>query len=742
MTTNTARIPSFRASTFWLAALSLAIGWGIRGNFGHEYGAMLPGALTAIAVCLLSGREDWRERVAFFGCFGALGWGFGGSISYMQVIGYTLSGHWPSQYYGFFGLFCIGFLWASMGGAGTALPAVLDRNKLTELFKPMLFIFATWFAMGLMVGPLSRLLMVWTQLYETTENGQHLLTLDRTLETTGIFIAMVLYNLFSPILCWFMERPSFAGIEVLHEAAWHRHESPFWWFDADWMQAFFALIGVCLFDLVNRKGERAWVLAILAGGSAVSGYLVYKVLAIAGLASRIGSALTRKLGDPESLVAPKSGDAYLPDPENYLKNWPQFFEDLPFLIGPLLGCIIGAIVYFSIWGKFRCGSSLFLHMAAGWLICFLIFPTLLGIRMTPPRSDDWAGITGVFLGTTIWAVRSGHTPVALASVVCGFIGGIGFSGIQMLRLGLMRLGNGYAADTPEQDALHAAGPETIYAAEGAVHNTARTIQESSAFWQHWQSANWHSWLEQSYGFANGIAVAVALGILATRVKPLKNGDGPRRVWTEAFAAFFVLIGVTYFNLFKNVREWTKPEEKMVPENMKMPLVEFIEMSAASWFNITYLLFAIALIWLMRTHVKRGIAIVPATALGKGQLIYLVLLWAMVIGNLERALAAFHEQRIITEWVIMVNAVIVTLLILCTPRRDDHVPLVDAAPFKNLLGRAVLVTVIAMPIIVTVEFGVTRMLYDDNFVGHGGYGTRFGSQASWRIKPNIKADEGR
>ena len=122
-----------------LVALSLSIGWGIRGNYGHETGAMFPGALAAIAACLLSGRADWRERVVYFAFFGAFGWAFGGSISYMQVIGYTHSGHLPSQLYGFAGLFVIGFLWGSLGGGGTALPAVLDRRRLTEMFVPLLF---------------------------------------------------------------------------------------------------------------------------------------------------------------------------------------------------------------------------------------------------------------------------------------------------------------------------------------------------------------------------------------------------------------------------------------------------------------------------------------------------------------------------------------------------------------------------------------------------------------------------
>jgi len=95
-TTMEKAVPS-RAWTFLLlTGLSLWLGWGIRGNFGHEYGAMMPGALAAMAAVLLSGRDDWHPRIAYFAMFAALGWSFGGSISYMQVVGYTHSGHSPS----------------------------------------------------------------------------------------------------------------------------------------------------------------------------------------------------------------------------------------------------------------------------------------------------------------------------------------------------------------------------------------------------------------------------------------------------------------------------------------------------------------------------------------------------------------------------------------------------------------------------------------------------------------------
>jgi hypothetical protein len=96
------RMPGAQPAAVFLVALSLSIGWGIRGNFGHESGAMLPGALAALAACLLSGRGDWRQKAPYFALFGGLGWAFGGSIAYMYCISFAGSEHWPRASLGFF----------------------------------------------------------------------------------------------------------------------------------------------------------------------------------------------------------------------------------------------------------------------------------------------------------------------------------------------------------------------------------------------------------------------------------------------------------------------------------------------------------------------------------------------------------------------------------------------------------------------------------------------------------------
>ena len=129
---------AFRAPAVLLVMLSLSIGWGIRGNYGHEAGAMLPGALAAIAMALVSGREDWRRRIPFFALFGALGWAFGGSIAYMVPPSYTQSGQLATQVYGFFSTFLEAFLWAGMGGAITAFAAVEEMENMTAIFRPLI----------------------------------------------------------------------------------------------------------------------------------------------------------------------------------------------------------------------------------------------------------------------------------------------------------------------------------------------------------------------------------------------------------------------------------------------------------------------------------------------------------------------------------------------------------------------------------------------------------------------------
>src|SRR5262249_14657681 len=214
------------------------------------------GAVAAMAAVLLSKREDWIRRVACFAMFGAIGWAFGGSISYMIVIAYTHSGHSLSVWYGFVCLFVIGFLWGAIGGAGTALPAFLNRERLAEFFVPLTAIFCAWWADNFV--------------------EDHLLDPDKM---------------------------------------------PFAKYDTDWTSALVAIVVVLIRFAVRRRLDQA--------------------------------------------------------------------------------------------------ERLILYMAVGWWVAFLVLPVGLGIRMTPPRGDSWAGNLGMVLGMLLYFQRQNLRGLLFAALMTG-----------------------------------------------------------------------------------------------------------------------------------------------------------------------------------------------------------------------------------------------------------------------------------------------------------------------------------
>ena len=116
--------------------------------------------------------------------------------------------------------------------------------------------------------------------------------------------------------------------------------------------------------------------------------------------------------------------------------------------------------------------------------------------MTPPRGDNWAGCVGLAAGLLIFCWRYDLDGLALASLISGFIGGVGFSLGQFLKLLNIRTG---------------------------------------------LQTNWHSVMEQTQGLFHGIAVAVTMGLLSV-IAPQNSNALPVPAWTGTFATGFVLIG--------------------------------------------------------------------------------------------------------------------------------------------------------------------------------------------------------
>jgi len=517
-----------------LVALSLSIGWGVRGNWGHEYGAMIPGALAAIAAVVVSGRQDWFRRVGFFGFFGAVGWSFGGSISYMKVIAYTHSGHTESVFYGFACLFLIGFIWAAFGGAGSALPAFLDRARLTELLIPTLVVFAAWLAQDQL-----------TSIY--------LQGLDEQVAAGKL-----------------------SAEQLTDQTAWMN------WHDSDWLGVIVAAGAVLLLAVVRNR--------------------------------------------------------------------------------------------------FCFGTSLVLHMCAGWWLGFTILAVGLGLHMTPPRGDNWAGALGMMIGMFAFLYRQQEWGVAWSAVLVGLFGGLGFSGSALIKLVLMHPG----------------------------------FQERLLGVQ--VTANWHSVLEQTFGFISGIGVALALGYLSTHT-PRVSEEPPVRTWAEPATILFVLLAVTYVNIVKNVDKMWIPH-KVVADHL-------LGIATITWFNLAYAVLAVAVAWPLIVACRgRSLDILPASRLGKAQLLFVVLLWWVVIGNFTR-MVDFQELRLVTEGVVHFNACVCTLLVLLLPRPERTVGEIIETNYLLLLKRFVASAILMSLILIVAEGALTQALWADGQAPHARRHIRFG-----------------
>ena len=120
-----------------IVGMTLGTNWAIRGQFGHEQGAAWAGAVGAIAIILLSGRQDWHSKLFKAVMAAAIGWGLGGLMSYGVVVGYGRGTEFVNVYYGLLMLFVIGGLYGFVGGGLFGL--VLSDSKSTKVKWHSLF---------------------------------------------------------------------------------------------------------------------------------------------------------------------------------------------------------------------------------------------------------------------------------------------------------------------------------------------------------------------------------------------------------------------------------------------------------------------------------------------------------------------------------------------------------------------------------------------------------------------------
>jgi hypothetical protein len=426
-----------------LSGLAMSVGWGFRGDYGHEAGAMVPGALLGLSICLASGRRDWWHRSTIMAFCGAVGWAFGGQMSYARITGYTASSSLPDVAYGYGCLFLIGGLWAGIGSAILALSVTRSRSYLESFAGPLAALFLVWFAMDL-----------------------------------------------SGFTGWLAE-------------TWYLN-------DTDWFAALSALL--------------------LAG--------IYAV------------------------IVPRSRPACL----------------------------------------------FIMLLAVGWWAGYIILTCLLGLHMTPPRSDNWSGCVGLFVALVFYLIRQ-ENRAALNVTLFGFlVGGIGFAVGDFFNM----LGRAQWGPIGRFEAL--------------------------------QGLDYWKWMEQLFGLIMGIGVGLAFlrRVRPKLVPPAEDQSGGN---LNTLGLIFLLLVMMWANLHKNVLNWAKG--KHIPEHL-------FGIPAQWWFLLVGLILSAMILVAIVRHRRGDLPLTPSDQFGRGQLLFIVILWIAVAGAFTQAFPAMAGKGVffvhITFWI--------------------------------------------------------------------------------------------
>ncbi|MDP6040735.1 MAG: hypothetical protein QGG64_19460, partial [Candidatus Latescibacteria bacterium] len=210
-------------------------------------------------------------------------------------------------------------------------------------------------------------------------------------------------------------------------------------------------------------------------------------------------------------------------------------------------------------------------------------------------------------------------------------------------------------------------------------------------------------------------------------------------WTSTFAIAFILIGLTYLNHRKCAITWTEHVETLPERPLGLPIAGWLRKSRGwvGWLELFYLAIAFVLLYILHHHQEHPIDMIPDTPLGKGQWLYLIFLWWIVVFNFERAIVHFTPHRLITEGIVTLNAVICSLLIVTLPSNPF---VAQSGSIVTWTEQALTIGILGSSILLLVFYGLTYLLYGKEHIPNAGLHIRFGPHATaTKAKPKSSQD---
>lgn len=140
ITTQSRNYPSWMFIV--LPGVAMMLGWGLRGHIGGgPFGAMIPGAMAALSICLLL--ELPAAVTSIIVVFGVVGIGLGGEMTYGQTLGFLRNP--DTIWWGTAGTTLKGAVWGLLGGTVFSLGFIYHRVSKKKIIYGLLLMLLGFF---------------------------------------------------------------------------------------------------------------------------------------------------------------------------------------------------------------------------------------------------------------------------------------------------------------------------------------------------------------------------------------------------------------------------------------------------------------------------------------------------------------------------------------------------------------------------------------------------------------------
>ena len=220
-----------------------------------------------------------------------------------------------------------------------------------------------------------------------------------------------------------------------------------------------------------------------------------------------------------------------------------------------------------------------------------------------------------------------------------------------------------------------------------------------------QGLDYWKWMEQLFGMIMGIGVGLAF-LLWVRRKLAPPEEDQESGSLNTVGLLFLLLVMMWNNLYKNVRNWAKGNH--IPKQL-------FGIQAEWWFLLVGLVLSAMVLVAIIRHRHQKLALAPASAFGRGQLLFLIILWVAIAGAFTQAFPAMANKGILfvhaTFWIA---GGICSLIVLALSGTPTHQPLAQLAASDHFFRAGIRhwISWLLVPILIVLLTYLTVSLDED------------------------------